>query len=115
MLQLVVIDIDMKINIKIQSVSDIITNSSSEVFCTIKGLDLEVINEILKPLFPNDDSEMSPTIRYWKEGEWDEGSEAFITVDMPYGLEGVSGFYKAGLEAILDKYFGGHYHIKYEY
>ena len=105
----------MKIKIKIQSVSDIITNSSSEVFCTIKGLDLDVIHEILKPLFPNNDSEMGPTINYWKEGEWDDNSEAFITIDMPYGLEGVSEFYKAGLEAILDKYLGGHYNIEYDY
>ena len=105
----------MKIKIKIQSASDIITNSSSEVFCTIKGLDLDVIYEILKPLFPNDDSEMGPTISYWREGEWDDNSEAFITIDMPYGLEGVSEFYKEGLEAILDKYFGGHYNIEYDY
>lgn len=103
----------MKINIKIQSVSDIITNSSSEVFCTIKGLDLEVINEILEPLFPNDDSEMGPTMSYWEEGEYGEGSESFITIDLPYGLEGVSEFYKVGLGAILDKYFEGHYHIEY--
>ena len=105
----------MKIKIKIQSISDIITNSSSEVFCTIKGLDLNAIHEVLKPLFPNDDSEMGPTINYWREGEWDDDSEAFITIDMPYGLEGVSEFYKKGLEAILDKYFGGHFNIEYDY
>ena len=105
----------MKIKIKIQSISDIITNSSSEVFCTIKGLDLDMIYEVLKPLFPNEDSEMGPIISYWKDGEWDENSEASITIDMPYGFDGVSEFYKAGLEAILDKYFGGHYNIEYDY
>ena len=39
------------ITIKIQSISDIITNSSSEVFCTITGKDIEAIAELLKPLF----------------------------------------------------------------
>lgn len=38
--------------IPIQSFSDIITNSSSEIFCTISGADLDAIYELLKPLFP---------------------------------------------------------------
>lgn len=51
--------------IPIQSFSDVITNSSSEIFCTITG-------------------------------------------DAP------TEFYKAGLEAILDKYFKDNYKIEYE-
>ena len=46
----------MKIVINIQTISDIITNSSSEVFCTITGKDVEAIYQMLKPFFPGDDS-----------------------------------------------------------
>lgn len=42
------------IQINIQSVSDIITNSSSEVFCTITGKDTKSIYETLSPLFKGD-------------------------------------------------------------
>lgn len=37
----------------IQSFSDVVTNSSSEIFCTITGNDLDSIYELLKPLFPS--------------------------------------------------------------
>lgn len=104
----VIIDINMIVNIKIQSISDIITNSSSEVFCTITGLDIEAIKEIITPLFPNQDSEMGPTA-------WYDEEDKCIQIDIPYGVEGLSEFFKAGLEAVLDKYLGGHYHIEYEY
>ena len=56
----------MKIKINIQTVSDIITNSSSEVFCTITGQDIKAIKDIIIPLFPNTDSEMGP-VAYLKE------------------------------------------------
>jgi hypothetical protein len=70
------------LRINIQSFSDVITNSSSEIFCTISGDDLVGIYELLEPLLPGYDS---PTE-----------------------------FYKAGLEAILDKYFKDNYTIEYE-
>lgn len=70
----------------IQSFSDVVTNSSSEIFCTITGNDLDSIYELLKPLFPSSYgySDMEPTL------------------------------YMAGLEAILDKHFKDNYKIEYE-
>lgn len=48
----------------IQSFSDVVTNSSSEIFCTITGNDLDSIYELLKPLFPSSYgySDMEPTL-----------------------------------------------------
>ncbi len=108
MLCLVITDINMKISIKIQSISDIITNSSSEVFCTITGPDVEIIKELVFPLFPNKDEEMGPTAFYNKDTN-------SIEINMPYGIEGFEEFLRLGLEAYLDKYLGGHYNIKYEF
>lgn len=84
--------------IPIQSFSDVITNSSSEIFCTISGADLDAIYELLKPLFPAGYgySDMEPTL--YKEDDSVAPTE----------------FYKAGLEAILDKYFKDNYTIEYE-
>lgn len=98
----------MKIKISIQTVSGIITNSSSEVFCTIKGQDIKAIKDIIIPLFPNTDSEMGP-VAYLNE------EDSCVVIEIPYGLDGVTDFYKEGLEAILDKYLEGHYNIEYEW
>ena len=91
----------MKVGIKIQSISDIITNSSSEVFCKITGDNLDEIWGILQPLFPGTDSELGPVLSYYEDNEWDEGVPENIVLELPYGLESVSEFYKAGSEAIL--------------
>lgn len=110
-------DINMKIIIKIQSISDIITNSSSEVFCTITGKDIESIYQVLKPFFPGYDSEVEPTMNYYEKGEWDdEDSYPQIVIWMPYGFEGVTTFYKAGLKTFLDQAIGeNNYNIDYEF
>lgn len=53
----------LKITFKVQSISDIITNSSSEVFLRIDSKDEKTHNEIYKvmqELFPGNDYEMSP-------------------------------------------------------
>lgn len=96
----------MKIVIKIQSMSDIITNSSSEVFCTITGPDIDIIKELVFSLFPNKDSEMGPTVSFDDETNC-------VEINMPYGIEGFEEFLKLGLEAYLDKYLGGHYNVTY--
>lgn len=102
--------------IKIQSISDIITNSSSEVFCTITGKDIEAIADLLRPLFSDSDPELCPFMDFWNEGEWDEDSPAQIQISIPYGYGGVEDFYKAGIEALLDKHFGvNNYSIDYEF
>ena len=104
----------MKIKINIQSISDIITNSSSEVFCTITGKDAKNIYETLSPLFRGD-PDSAPFLEYWEEGEYDEDLPEMVQLNIPYSCSGVSEFYKAGMEALLTKYFGeGNYEINYE-
>ena len=94
----------MKIIIKIQSMSDIITNSSSEVFCTITGPDIDIIKELIFPLFPNKNSEMGPTASFNDETNC-------IEINMPDGIEGFEDFLKLGLEVYLDKYLEGRYNV----
>ena len=72
-----------KIDIKVQSFGDVITNSSSEVFCTIHSDRLNEIVEILTPLFPNQDSEMGPTLHVYEEGYRDDDSTPCISIDFP--------------------------------
>lgn len=91
-------------SIPIQSFSDVITNSSSEIFCAITGNDLKAIYELLKPMIPGRDSDMEPTLHM--EGD-------AVTLWLPYGDAPVE-FYRAGLEAILDKHFKDNYKIEYE-
>lgn len=93
-----------KVSINIQSFSDVITNSSSEIFCTITGKDLRAIYELLKPLFPGCDSELEPVL-------YDEDN--IIQLWLPYGDQPIE-FYRVGLEAVLDKYFKDNYKIEYE-
>lgn len=96
------------IDIKIQSISDIITNSSSEVFCAITGEDVEAIYQLLSPFFPGEDSEMEPTLSLEEDNS--------VLVWMPYGFDGVTTFYRAGLKAFLDQAIGeNNYSIDYEF
>lgn len=104
------------IAIKIQSISDLITNSSSEVFCTITGNDLDAIWKVLNPLFPGFDEECCPVIDLFEAGEWDEDNPAMIQIRFPNYIDGISDFYHMGLEHILDQNIGrDNYTIKYEY
>ena len=90
------------LRINIQSFSDVITNSSSEIFCTITGDDLKAIYDLLKPILPGRDSDLEPTLHM---------EDNIITLWLPYGEYAVE-FYKEGLEAILDKYFKDNYKIE---
>ena len=101
----------MEIIIKIQSISDIITNSSSEVFCTITGKNIEAIAELLKPLFSEHDPDLYPCMDFY-----DEGHPGLIQISLPYGYDGITEFYRSGLEAILDQTIGeNNYDIDYDF
>ena len=83
-------------DIKIQSFSDIITNSSSELFCQITGDNLDTINEILSEIIKGADSEFDPTIYY--NGD-------YIDINIPYGYSEIAiKFMKDGLKSILSDY-----------
>jgi len=85
----------MKIKLKIQSISDIITNSSSEIFCAIKS-DKNTIIAITEYL-------QSLGCRF---GSWEDDN--MIIFDTPYG-EGDSGVEESFipiLRELLNKQFG---------
>ncbi len=98
------------IDIKLQSFGDVITNSSSEVFCTIVGTNIEYILEILKPIFIGCEEGIDPTLDYFKKGEYEYDLDAyndypFIQIRLPQGTL-CHQLYKEGIESILDKYIG---------
>lgn len=105
---------------KILSISDVITNSSSEVFCTITHKDKDILRDIydkLSEIISLDGySDEEPTLIDHIDVSSDD-EDAFlpecIYIDMPYSAESVYDFYKSELEAILDKYFED-YIINYE-
>ena len=111
-----------KIKLKIQSISDIITNSSSEVFCSISTEDeslRETIFNLLKTILPGDDGEYSPTVRI--NNSWDyetmkeDTSKKVIEIQLPYSHYDCVDFYKEGVLAILEKHFGkDNYTIDFE-
>lgn len=108
------------VRIPIQSFSDIITNSSSEIFQTITGSKevIEQIERIFDPLFEQDSyyDEDVPTMNviyksdiianpinyYYDEEEIKNLPEAWIEIWLPYGLENCSEFFRAGIKALLE-------------
>lgn len=102
-----------KIGVKIQSLSDIITNSSSEAFMRITTADKDLFNEIfdtLKELFPGRDWEMSPVVYDASEDEWSKekyGDEEMYcaVLDLPYDVTAYE-FFEEGIKAILKNRYG---------
>lgn len=96
---------------KILSISDVITNSSSEVFCIINHNDKKILQDIYDELChildEDEYNDYRPSIYYNKE------EEDRLEVWMPYHLSDCEAFYKAGLEAILREKFED-YTINYE-
>lgn len=105
----------MKLCLSVTSISDIITNSSSEVFLRVmtQNGDLhEAIRELLLSLFPGNDCELEPTI--YSEIDVKEDYPYRVVLSLPYGIEATE-FYEAGMEAIMEKYFGDNdYIIEYQ-
>jgi len=113
----------MRADIKIQSVSDIITNSSSEVFCRIHSDDKKFMEELYDCLYTvygwNQESEMTPVLDYgldssfdqWDYDSWEEEQKAreeaidktTITIEMPYSYRKILDYHKAGINAIIKK------------
>lgn len=110
----------LQIKIPIQSISDIITNSSSEIFQTISGSEevIKQIKDIFHPLFKEDGwyDEDVPTMRVCYKSKVEEDPEEYgfedtdlsdlpetwIEVWLPYGLDGCSEFFRAGIKALLE-------------
>lgn len=103
-----------KIIIPLQSISDVITNSSSELFCTIfSEKQLESIYKLLSKLFDNSDPEIGPTVSlidkrtdsyYAEDDYYKDYPDSWIEIDLPYDTFGHI-FYEKGLEAVLKDNF----------
>lgn len=79
---------------KILSISDIITNSSSEVFCYITGDKLDEIYDIFyKIVGYYQEYELTPVIEY---------DDNRITVDLPYAYGNVKKYIKDAIEGLLN-------------
>ena len=109
-----------RIKVLIQSFSDIITNSSSEIFQTISGSEevIKQIEDIFHPLFKEDGwyDEDIPTMRVCYKSKIEEDPEeygfedadlsnlpeALIEIWLPYGLDGCTEFFRAGIKALLE-------------
>ena len=81
--------------IPIQSFSNIITNSSSEIFCIIKG-DKETILFINNLLF----NLLGKNV--YDEEQWEKLPEYSIQISLPYNLWRCHTFFEEGLKALLE-------------
>ena len=109
---------------KIQTISDIITNSSSEIFCTIHSDNRELIEELYDQIYSvfgwNQESERTPVISYPGENEhesWEYDydmrhaskedepkiDKSTIEIEMPYCLRKVISYHKAGIDALISE------------
>lgn len=116
-----------KQTVKIQSFTDLITNSSSETFCRIRSKEyVEEIYETLKGVLPGDDTDYEPVVYLDKIDEEDRDwlpedflkelgpEEKCARLELPYSIWYPT-FFKHGIEAILkEKFPNGSYTILYE-
>lgn len=80
----------------ILSISDLITNSSSEVFCTITADNNEILKEIYSTLEDLGESD------YGEGGVWLEDKYVGISFDRDVFSLGVEEILKAGIEKLLE-------------
>lgn len=124
------------VKIPIQSISDIITNSSSELFAVIDANReiLESIYKLIDTLFGyHQESEITPVVtlcrrptkeeiedRDYSSWRFDDTQDIYslpenwIEIELPYRIEECQSFFRAGLEAILKEKFGDSFKIEYE-
>lgn len=112
---------------KIQSISDIITNSSSEVFCRIcSEHELDRIYDVLKTIFPDNEYEITPVVALtdaeddcidWMSDDKKQELSPYkewVEFQLPYSMNEYESFYQFGIERILEeKIKSGDYHIIY--
>lgn len=104
--------VSIMVKIPIQSFGDIITNSSSETFCTITSD--EKLDDIFKALKAIIGSEgySEDNLCIYKETD-EETNKEYIMIDIPYSASNYIDLVSEGIEAILDKGFKDKYNIRY--
>lgn len=108
-----------KIVIPIQSISDVITNSSSELFCTIfSDTHLKDIYRFFKKMLRGGDPEYSISISLRRKDEDPDYYEGYpdnwIEMYMPYDYSTASELLELGVKAILDNKFKDYYKIIFD-
>lgn len=104
------------IKIPLQSVSDIITNSSSELFCTVKGgkQTLEMIAKVLKGLIDECNTHITFQDIYYCEMNGNVSVEPYVEWWIGHGLEINKEFLRKSVKAWLDDKIGEHnYEIEF--
>ena len=100
------------VKIPIQSFGDIITNSSSETFCTITSD--EKLNDIFDALTTTIGSKRYSEDNIYVYKNFDEETnKEYIMIDIPYDAFNYSDLIGIGIEAFLDKHFKDQYKLKY--
>jgi len=91
---------------KIQSVSDVITNSSSEIFLIITIDDKELAKEVYKFLFEAlDNDEYKDSDMYLKACDWDlDENPPVVMMTAPYGFTQTN-FVEKCVKTILENHF----------
>ena len=89
---------------KIISISDLITNSSSEVFCYITGPETELheIFNILDSIFGyNQEYEVTPVV-----GKDEYNDKPCVSVDLPYHMTGgkANSFWQGAINALVKQF-----------
>lgn len=114
----------LKIIIPIQSLSDVVTNSSSELFCTIfSDSQIEDIYNLFEDIFGyNQDSDLGPVVYlcrksddtyYLEDDRYDSFPDSWVEIHTPYEAVDHTTFYTAGVQAILKEHFSD-YKIEFE-
>lgn len=110
-----------KIIIPVQSMSDVITNSSSELFCTIfSDKHLDDIYEFFRDIIGVGYSDESLSVHiehkdeYYDEECYKDYPDNWIEIHMPYDYCNVSNILQVGLKAILENKFKDGYKIVFD-
>lgn len=112
-----------KVIIPVQSMSDVITNSSSELFCTIfSEKHLDDIYKFFKEYIGVGYSDESLSIYLeYKDETFDVDSDYYkdypdnwIEIHIPYDYSNVTSILQAGLKTILESKFKDNYKIVFD-
>lgn len=87
-------------NFIIKSISDLITNSSSEVFCVISGTDSEILDNIHTDLYEFFDCWKQESEQTLCLSDFDKQNDAQIKIEVPYHKDKFLDLYKAVIEEL---------------
>ena len=87
----------------IKSISDLITNSSSEVFCIISHPDKEILDQIHTDLYEIFDGWRAELEQDVYVHSFDTEKDSKVEIEMPYNKNEYIDFYQGGIERFLEE------------